>query len=77
MKFLTKEQPLSHTTTEDKCGMDFSPLSGEATSGEKNFPMSHEWLATSDKWGILSILSSFFNSSMSSSNHFYIVIESL
>ena len=25
---------MSHTTTEEKCGMDFSPLSGEATSGE-------------------------------------------
>ena len=31
---------MSHTTTEEKCGMDFSPLSGEATSGEKNFPES-------------------------------------
>ena len=29
---------LSHTTTEEKCGMDFSPSSGEATSGEKKFP---------------------------------------
>ena len=34
---------MSHTTTEEKSGMDFSPSSGEATSGEKNFPMSHEW----------------------------------
>ena len=40
---------MSHTTTEEKCGMDFSPSSGEATSWEKKFPMSHEWLATSDK----------------------------
>ena len=24
---------MSHTTTEEKCGMDFSPSSGEATSG--------------------------------------------
>ena len=29
---------MSHTTTEEKCGMDFSPSSGEATSGEKKFP---------------------------------------
>ena len=29
---------MSHTTTEEKCGMDFSPLSGEVTSGEKQFP---------------------------------------
>ena len=29
---------LSHTTTEEKCGMDFSPSSGEAMSGEKKFP---------------------------------------
>ena len=28
---------MSHTTTEEKCGMDFSPSSGKATSGEKNF----------------------------------------
>ena len=27
----------------------FSPLSGEATSWGKKFPMSHEWLITSDK----------------------------
>ena len=24
---------MSHTTTEEECGMDFSPSSGEATSG--------------------------------------------
>ena len=34
----TKVSIMSHTTTEEKCGMDFSPLSGEATSGEKKFP---------------------------------------
>ena len=32
------EFSMSHTTTEEKCGMDFSPSSGEATSGEKKFP---------------------------------------
>ena len=31
-------QVMSHTTTEEKSGMDFSPSSGEATSGEKKFP---------------------------------------
>ena len=39
---------LSHTTTVEKCGMDFSPSSGEATSGENKFPYEsrvacHEW----------------------------------
>ena len=27
--------------------------------GKRKFPMSHEWLTTSDKWGILPILSSY------------------
>ena len=40
--------------------MGFFPIGGEATSGENfNSIMSHEWLATSDKWGILPILSSY------------------
>ena len=39
---------MSHTTTEEKCGMDFSPSSGEATSGENKFSYEsqvacHEW----------------------------------
>ena len=34
---------VSHTTTEEKCGMDFSLSSGEATSGEKKFAISHKW----------------------------------
>ena len=40
---------MSHTITKEKCGMDFTPLSGEAKSGDSNFPMSHELLDTSDK----------------------------
>ena len=28
---------MSHTTTDENCGMNFPPLSGEATSGEKQF----------------------------------------
>ena len=43
--------------------MGFFPMSGEATSafkwGKIKFPVSHEWLAMSDKWGILPILSSY------------------
>ena len=29
---------MSHTTTEEKCGMEFSPL----RVGKNNFPMSHK-----------------------------------
>ena len=31
---------MSHTITEEKCGIDFSPLSGEAKSGENDLQLN-------------------------------------
>ena len=41
---------MSHDTTEEKCGMNFSPLSGKAMSVKNNFSMSQEWPATTAHW---------------------------